>query len=123
MQGYTEPPGGEESDYGSDFSPSEEDALLDLLSKAAGDARGLPSIDIDGPEDGNGFRRIRATAAQQRDHVQYAELSTAASEKQGYDFAVEIDGHRRDEPTSTFFGTHRKISLTDWEALSRELSK
>ncbi|MCJ1386884.1 hypothetical protein MMC17_010012 [Xylographa soralifera] len=102
MEGHRGPPDGEESDYGSEFSPSEEDALIDLLSRAAGDADGPPFVSIDGAEDHEGFkrsRRLRAVDMERRDHAYYAELSTAPSEKQEYDLAVEIDGHKRDEPT------------------------
>ncbi|MCJ1439233.1 hypothetical protein MMC27_008625 [Xylographa pallens] len=102
MEGHPEPSDGGESDYGSEFSPSEEDALIDLLSKAAGDAYGLPSVNIDGAEDDKGFKRscrLRAIQVERRDHAQYAELSTAPSEKQEHYIAVEIDGHKKDEPT------------------------
>ena len=102
MECRLEPPDGEESDYGSDFSPSEEDALIDLLSKAAGDASGRP-VHINGPEDDKGSKRscrLRAIEVGRREHVHYAELSTAPSETQEHDLAVEIDGHKRDEPTS-----------------------
>ena len=121
MQGYPEPPDGEESDYGSDWSPSEEDALIELLSKAADDAKGPLSVNIDGAEDDRGFQRsrgLRAIEVKPRDKVQYAELSTAPSQKQAHDLAVEIDGHRRDESTSTSFRHSPKNSLTDWQALS-----
>ncbi|MCJ1388847.1 hypothetical protein MMC18_001697 [Xylographa bjoerkii] len=90
------------SDYGSDFSPSEEDALIELLSKATGNTGCLPSAkieEIDNNEGSRRSRRFRAIGVERRDHAQYAELSTAPLEKQEHDLAVEIDGHKRDEPT------------------------
>ncbi|MCJ1398207.1 hypothetical protein MMC11_001404 [Xylographa trunciseda] len=101
MEGHTKFSDGGGSDYGSEFSPSEEDALIELLSKATGDHDSAPAVKIEEAEDDEGYsrsRRLRAIGVEGRGHIQYAELPTASFKKQEHDLAVEIDDHERDEP-------------------------
>ena len=98
------PPHSGGSDYGSDFSPSDEDALVELLSNATGGTDYRQSVKIENTEEHEGLRKayiFYAVGGKGRGHAQHAELSTAPTNEQEYNVAVEIDGYQRDEPTST----------------------
>ncbi|MCJ1479757.1 hypothetical protein MMC13_008443 [Lambiella insularis] len=93
--------GDSSSDYGSEFSPEEESALIGLLSKVTSDSNSTLTIGVThiGCDKAPSKARVpRIIELERRDHAQYFNVSdTEVGERKKFP-TVEIDGNRSNQP-------------------------
>jgi hypothetical protein len=86
MAAPLDPPGGGSSDYGSDFSPEEEEALIELLSQVPLQVDAAPAFRLDDIEDHKSPRGAilpRRVTRERWDEIYYTTGSIPETEQNG----------------------------------------